>query len=368
MPDKRLSGTGPDARREDATLADQYIEQVLEYLEGERPTPPSTEGLSVEDLAAVEGALRILRVHRGSRTAEVAAPSVRSTQPPDIGVAYHSADRGWANWLTYELQQVGYRCWAGALDCAADNSRLAQAHQVIAVLSAHYLAAANSPVAPIVATQVAADKGRFIAVRVDDCEVEGLAPSQWIDLTASTEPMARELLLQKVARGQPASRMVTAGPRYRSPLQLFLQRLGREHETACRMLELCVRSSPAEDRPTAGAAQPSPATYASQPPFAQLWLTRTPASEFVPPLLRTTVGDLLGCDAHEWVFEVAAEMHGLAEVKRKLRNLGEAQRTFSQAQAISAVAQELDRRNRLITECRCRSDGDPDACQMVGSR
>jgi TIR domain len=370
MLDKRLSDASQDMPHDGDTLADQYIEQYLAYLDGERPAPPSTEGLSAKELAEVEGAIKILRVHRRSRTPERSASPARPTQPPDVVVSYHSADRGWANWITYELQHVGYRCRADAFDRADDSDLAARSHlvQVVTVVSAHSLASdANWPASAFPAAQATCDERRPIAVRVDDCEMPALAPSQWIDLTASTEHAARELLLQKVARGQPESRMVTARPRYRSPLELFLHRLGSEHETASRMLELCVRSGLEDDHLTHPAAQPPPATAdLPQPTSTQPRLLCSPNSELVPPLMRTAVGNLLSCETRELVSEVAVEMLSLAEVKKKLRNIRGAQRAFDQALAIRAVAQELDRRSRPTLECQC--DGGLGARQVVASR
>jgi len=357
MLDTRLSDASQDMPHDGDPLADQYIEQFLAYLDGERPTPPSTEGLSAKELAEVEVAIRILRVHRRSRTPERSAPPARPAQPPDVVVTYHSADRGWANWITYELQHVGYRCQADALDRADDSDLAARSNpvQVVTVVSAHSLASdANWPGSAFPAARATYDQRRPIAVRVDDCEMPTLEPSQWIDLTASTEHAARELLLQKVARGQPESRMVTARPRYRSPLELFLHRLGREYETASRMLELCVRPGLEDHHLTRPAAQPPPATAdLPQSAAAQPRLPCSPNSELVPPLMRTSVGNLLSSETRELVSEVAVEMLSLAEVKRKLRNICGAQRAIDQALAIRAVAQELDRLSRPTFECQC---------------
>lgn len=132
-------------------------------------------------------------------------------------ISYNKADRGWAEWIAWQLEEAGYttvlQAWdfrpGGnfALDMQAATAR---AERTIAVLSPDYLEALYTH--PEWAAAFAKDptgQGKtLVPVMVRTCDLEGLLPQiTYIDLRGSTEAEAREALLGgvRVGRAKPPS-------------------------------------------------------------------------------------------------------------------------------------------------------------------
>lgn len=123
----------------------------------------------------------------------------------DFFISYTSADRTWAEWIAWKLEEAGYSTILQAWDFGAGSnfvlemhSGLSRAHRVIAVLSPSYLTSDFS--AAEWAAAFARDPtgvGRLlIPVRIRECQPHGLLRSMvYIDLVALDESLARERLL-----------------------------------------------------------------------------------------------------------------------------------------------------------------------------
>lgn len=142
----------------------------------------------------------------------------------DFAVSFVEADRGWADWLLWQLQDAGARVvteppLAPAGDAAPALAAAARhAQQVLVVLSEDYLAAAGdvSDSAGPGGLQDAA--GRLVAVRVTDCRRPGLLSRVVsFDLFGLEPPVARDWLRRQLAvlrpeTAAPAPTTVAAPP------------------------------------------------------------------------------------------------------------------------------------------------------------
>ncbi len=328
---QRLTTDGEGPRSDGDSQLDQYIDQCLEYLDGERPEPPSPEGLSAEERAEADGILRVFGLHWGSRAAEAATPQeAPAATKPDIFVACHGADRGWASWITFELENVGYRCAASVVDPTTDVDvpGWAADTRVLTVVSTCSLATADAW--PALQLSPRQPDDRVILVRVDDCEMHGLGPSRWVDLAGRTEGAARQALLQGVAGQQPAEDHAS-GQRFGSPLELWLQRLGGElgSPTDSLLLSLCVLTHPDQDHLKAGTPVRG---------LAELHAPSERGEEpWVPRLMRETLRDRLSPETRDRCADLAADLAGLAEVNAKLSSFAKARFYSVQASAILAL-------------------------------
>lgn len=126
----------------------------------------------------------------------------------DFFVSYNQADRVWAEWIAWQLEEAGFTIVIQAWDFGAGSDFVAEMNQAaikaartIAVLSPHYLA--SEFCAAEWHTAFAADstgrQRKLIPVRVRECDPEGLLKVRnYIDLVDSAEAAAREVLLAKL--------------------------------------------------------------------------------------------------------------------------------------------------------------------------
>jgi hypothetical protein len=134
--------------------------------------------------------------------------------PKDFFISYNKADRQWAEWIAWTLEEAGYSVVIQAWDFRPRGNFVlemqkaaTEALKTIAVLSEDYLKAAFTQ--PEWAAAFAQDPqglGRtLIPVRVQRCSPPGLlATIIWIDLVDLAEDKAQEVLLQGLqARGKP---------------------------------------------------------------------------------------------------------------------------------------------------------------------
>jgi TIR domain len=128
----------------------------------------------------------------------------------DFFVSYTQADRAWAEWIAWVLEEKGYAVTIQAWDFrpggnfALDMQRAtAEAERTIAVLSPDYVQSRFT--APERAAALAKDptgeKGILLPVRVREVELEGLLPQiVYIDLVGIDEDTSRVRLLAGVRR------------------------------------------------------------------------------------------------------------------------------------------------------------------------
>jgi tetratricopeptide (TPR) repeat protein len=162
----------------------------------------------------------------------------------DFFISYNKADRGWAEWIGWQLEEVGYSVILQAWDFrpggnfVLDMQRAAaESARTIAVLSPDYLDSRFTQ--PEWAAAFAQDptgaQGLLLPVRVRACEPRGLLPQiVYIDLVGLSEDAAEERLLAGVKRERakpkteprfpgaaPAPRTIAERPRFPNALPLI---------------------------------------------------------------------------------------------------------------------------------------------------
>jgi len=151
----------------------------------------------------------------------------------DFFVSYNQADRSWAEWIAWHLEDAGYsvviQAWdfrPGANFVLEMQRAATEATRTIAVLSPDYLAAlfTQPEWAAAFAQDPTGEKGTLLPVRVRECDLAGLLPQIIrVDLVGLDESAAKEALLAGVRRGRakpttppgfprPAPRVVTERP------------------------------------------------------------------------------------------------------------------------------------------------------------
>ena len=126
----------------------------------------------------------------------------------DFFISYTSADRAWAEWIAWQLEEAGGTVVIQAWDFRP-GSNFVQGMQeaakgterTIAVLSPDYLTSLfTQPEWQAAFTQdPTGEKKTLLPIRVRECELKGLlAPTVYIDLENLREAKAKELLLDGV--------------------------------------------------------------------------------------------------------------------------------------------------------------------------
>lgn len=125
-------------------------------------------------------------------------------------ISYNSADRAWAEWIAWYLDEAGYSTVIQAWDFRPGSNFVLEMHKAtadtertIAVLSPNYLGSLFTQ--PEWAAAFAQDptgaNGKLLPVRVRECELKGLLTQiVYIDLLGLDETAAKETLLSGVSR------------------------------------------------------------------------------------------------------------------------------------------------------------------------
>jgi WD40 repeat protein len=132
-------------------------------------------------------------------------------KPVDFFISYTSADRRWAEWIAWQLEDAGYRVLIQAWDIVPGanfvermDRAVQEAARTIAVLSPEYLESVYTKLELQAAFRSDPDglRRRLLPVRVAPCEPVGLlAVLVYIDLVGlPDEAAARETLLDSVRR------------------------------------------------------------------------------------------------------------------------------------------------------------------------
>jgi tetratricopeptide (TPR) repeat protein len=132
--------------------------------------------------------------------------------PKNFFISYTRADRSWAAWIAWHLQEAGYTTvfqdWdfrPGSNFVLDMQSAAADAERTIAVLSPDYLTSpfAQSEWATAFARDPTGAKRLLVPVRVRECDPQGLLPQiVYIDILGLPETAAKEALLAGVVRGR----------------------------------------------------------------------------------------------------------------------------------------------------------------------
>jgi len=130
----------------------------------------------------------------------------------DFFVSYNRANKQWAEWIAWHLEEAGYTTVIQTWDFRPGSNfviemqRAAeQARRTIAVLSPDYLQALYTQPewAAAFAQDPTGEKGTLLPVRVQECELKGmLSQVVYIDLVSLTEQAAKETLLAGVKQGR----------------------------------------------------------------------------------------------------------------------------------------------------------------------
>jgi hypothetical protein len=130
----------------------------------------------------------------------------------DFFISYNKADRSWAEWIAWHLEEAGYRAviqdWdfrPGSNFVLAMDKAAKEARSTIAVLSPDYLEAAytHPEWAGAFSQDPKGEKGGLLPVRVRECEPKGLlALVLYIDLVGLEEGDAKDKLLAQVRGGR----------------------------------------------------------------------------------------------------------------------------------------------------------------------
>jgi len=127
-----------------------------------------------------------------------------------FSISYNSADRTWAEWIAWQLEEAGYTTVLQAWDFRPDSNFVlavqqaaTEAERTIAVLSPDYLGArfTQPEWAAAFAQDLTGVEGTLLPVRVRECKLEGLLPQiVYIDLVNLEEAAAKDTLLAGVRR------------------------------------------------------------------------------------------------------------------------------------------------------------------------
>lgn len=137
--------------------------------------------------------------------------------PKDLFISYNHADKAWAEWIAWTLEEAGYTVVIQAWDFRAGGNFVLQmqqaaeaTHKTIAVLSQNYLDAEFTQ--PEWAAAFVRDpQGKeqtLIPVRVKACQPTGLlGPIVYVDLVSQQEVDAQAALLSAFSeRGKPSQK------------------------------------------------------------------------------------------------------------------------------------------------------------------
>jgi hypothetical protein len=141
----------------------------------------------------------------------------------DFFISYTKADRSWAEWIAWQLEEAGYTTMLQAWDFGPGSNFVHKMHdaatdagRTVAVLSPDYLTSkfSESEWAAAFAKDPTGEKGLLLPVRVRECSPKGLLPQVvYIDLVGQNDDMAaREVLLSGAKRGRKKPTIAPAFP------------------------------------------------------------------------------------------------------------------------------------------------------------
>jgi hypothetical protein len=130
----------------------------------------------------------------------------------DFLISYTNINRGWAEWIAWQLEEAGYTTVLQAWDFRSGSNFVldmqkaaAEAQRTITVLSPDYLNALYTQPewAAAFAKDPTGEKRMLLPVRVRECDLIGLWPQiVYIDLVGRNESVAKAELLKGVQAGR----------------------------------------------------------------------------------------------------------------------------------------------------------------------
>lgn len=137
----------------------------------------------------------------------------------DFFISFNSADRAWAEWIAFELEQAGYTTIYQHWDFSPGSNFVLEMHKAasradktIVVLSPNYLDAVftQSEWSAALVQDPAGAKRTLIPIRVEPCQPPGiLAPIVYCDLVNLGEEAARDRLLVLAQGNRPKPKHVS---------------------------------------------------------------------------------------------------------------------------------------------------------------
>jgi hypothetical protein len=125
-------------------------------------------------------------------------------------ISYNSADRHWAEWIAWQLEEAGYTTFLQAWDFRPSehfvvkmDRAIRESERVIAVLSPSYLNAQFTAAewASAFTQDPTGSTGVLLPVRVEQCDLKGLfSQIIYVDLVGKDESQARDTLLEGIVR------------------------------------------------------------------------------------------------------------------------------------------------------------------------
>ncbi|MCX6673443.1 MAG: FxSxx-COOH system tetratricopeptide repeat protein [Methanothrix sp.] len=151
----------------------------------------------------------------------------------DFFISYNKADRQWAEWIAWQLEEAGHsvviQCWDFLPGCnfvLEMHEAAKAAERTIGVLSPNFLASmfAQQEFAAALVRDPTGEKRKLLLIRVQDCQPDGLlAAINYLDLVGLDEDAARKKILA-VAGGKrlkpssqpgfPSTHAEMQGPRF----------------------------------------------------------------------------------------------------------------------------------------------------------
>lgn len=130
----------------------------------------------------------------------------------DFFISYNKADKGWAEWIAWQLEEAGYTTILQAWDFRPSenfvikmNDAVRDSERTVAILSPDYLAAGftQSEWAAAFAQDPTSAKGLLLPIRVRECDTKGLfSQIIYVDLVGRDEDEAKKALISGVQRGR----------------------------------------------------------------------------------------------------------------------------------------------------------------------
>ena len=127
-------------------------------------------------------------------------------------ISYNQADRAWAEWIAWQLEEAGYTTILEAWDFRPSenfpikiNEAIRESERLVAVLSPDYVTSnfAAAEWAAAFARDPKGEKGILLPVRVRECDLKGLFDGIiHVDLVGKDEAEAGKALLAGILRGR----------------------------------------------------------------------------------------------------------------------------------------------------------------------
>ena len=161
---------------------------------------------------AAWGEPRLVEIHtvRQQNHTHKQRPSAKMDRSRDFFISYNSADRQWAEWIAWQLEEAEYTTVLQAWDFRPGfnfvlemQQAATEAERTIAVLSQAYLDALYTQPewAAAFRQDPTGEKGTLLPVRVSECDLTGLWPQiSRIDLVGLDDAEAKDALLAGVRR------------------------------------------------------------------------------------------------------------------------------------------------------------------------